>query len=345
MTVTLRLPEENAIVSSLTDEQLRFLACRNEADEVSEEIDWLNLIRKGDEFSLPRPILCAWELSEPPTASDSVLLFLSQSKDFSDAKSIFCSENRCKLYHLFLGERYYWKVAVLRKGELLSESAPRQFTLSSQPPRVIGAGGLSNVRDVGGFVNQDGKRIRQGLIYRGCELEFHHTVTEEGKRVLLNELNIRTDLDLRIEATRAKLTSSALGDTADFQLIPCAAYEKFLQEKEIAARIFRLFTERARYPFYVHCWGGADRTGTLIFLLSAVLGVKKEDLYADYEFTSLSIWGKRSVTSDLFQAFWNELNTYGNPNDSIQQKCELFLLSCGITPEEIHTIRQIMTEP
>ena len=147
-----------------------------------------------------------------------------------------------------------------------------------------------------------------------------------------------------MEAVRAELTKSALGEDVDFVLIPCAAYDGFLKEKETAARLFRVFTDESAYPLYAHCWGGADRTGTLILLLSALLGVDEEALYADYEFTSLSVWGKRSIRSELFQAFLTELNTYGTPEDSIHRKCELFWLSCGITSDEIDTFRRIMTE-
>ena len=33
-----------------------------------------------------------------------------------------------------------------------------------------------------------------------------------------------------------------------------------------------------RYPVYIHCTGGADRTGTLAFLINALLGVGEDDL-------------------------------------------------------------------
>ncbi len=345
MTITLLTPTFNETVSTRTDDQRYFLSHRQEETANAENIDWLNLIRKGEEQSLPAPVLCTWKLSEPLAASDSMLLYLSSTEDFSDPRIFPCNDNQCALYHLYLGADYYWRVSVLRNGRLLAQSSTHRFTVAWDTPRSVRAGGLSNVRDIGGFSTKDGKRVRQGMIFRGCEMEFHHTITEDGRRVLREELGIRTDLDLRMEAAQAEMTASALGENVDFVLIPCAAYDRFLEDQETAARLFRVFTNPSRYPIYAHCWGGADRTGTLILLLSALLGVKEEDLFADYEFTSLSIWGKRSIRSDLFQAFLAELNRYGAPDDSINKKCEVFLLSCGITPEEIHTFRRIMTEP
>ena len=39
-------------------------------------------------------------------------------------------------------------------------------------------------------------------------------------------------------------------------------------------------------PVYFHCIGGADRTGTLAFLIEALVGVSESDLSKDYELTS-----------------------------------------------------------
>ena len=38
---------------------------------------------------------------------------------------------------------------------------------------------------------------------------------------------------------------------------------------------------------YFHCAGGADRTGTMAFLIEALLGVSECDMSKDYELTSL----------------------------------------------------------
>ena len=41
-------------------------------------------------------------------------------------------------------------------------------------------------------------------------------------------------------------------------------------------------------PVYFHCIYGADRTGTLAFLLESLLGVGENELAKDYELTSFS---------------------------------------------------------
>ena len=44
---------------------------------------------------------------------------------------------------------------------------------------------------------------------------------------------------------------------------------------------------------YFHCAGGADRTGTLAFLIEALLGVSESDLSKDYELTTFDGSNKR----------------------------------------------------
>ena len=57
---------------------------------------------------------------------------------------------------------------------------------------------------------------------------------------------------------------------------------------------FETLADKSMYPLYGHCWGGADRAGTLFFLLENLLGVPYKDAILDYELTSLSIWRTRT---------------------------------------------------
>ena len=44
----------------------------------------------------------------------------------------------------------------------------------------------------------------------------------------------------------------------------------------------------------MHCWGGADRTGTVAFILEGLCGVSEADLAIDYELTSFTMFGLRT---------------------------------------------------
>ena len=206
MKIHLIEPAHDATVQQLTDEQLDFLASHGSnkgEQEPPEKIDWLHLYRRGEEQSLPRPIELSWKTDEPVPEDASISLWLSKNKNFSTVRKISCSQAPYLLYNPWIGTTYYWKVLIFHQDTLLASSETRHFTVCEQPPRAIAADGLGNIRDIGGYLTKDGKKVRQGLFYRGCEMEFHLTITEDGKRVLRDDLKVKTDLDLRIDAIGA----------------------------------------------------------------------------------------------------------------------------------------------
>lgn len=344
MKIVLKKPANCQVVSQTTEAQQTFMETAGKRDAGQNlKIDWLNLVKQGDDNTNPAPVSFCWSADFNEYNGFETWLELSADQNFQTKKTFRGCSGTVKVYSLLLGQTYYWRVFALKNGETVCVSDTYCFTTALTPPRWIGAEGLSNVRDIGGWPLPGGKRIRQGLVFRGCEMEFHHIITASGKNTLLHDLNMKTDLDLRGEAV-GKVTCSALGPDIHFCLIPVKAYDEFMadSEKDVCRKVFRLFTDKKNYPFYIHCWGGADRTGTLIFLLCAILGMAENDLYLDYELTSLSIWGERSRNSELFQAFLKALDAY--PGDTLNQKSENFLLSAGITEQELKTIRSILTE-
>ena len=72
--------------------------------------------------------------------------------------------------------------------------------------------------------------------------------------------------------------------------------------------------------------------------------MSREDLFCDYELTSLGIWGGRTVNIDTFENFLNRLSEYGEKGDSINVLCEKFLKKIGLTDVGINQIRNILTE-
>lgn len=327
MGIELIRPLNGEVVDQLTQKQIDFI--RDINGPKIEEFDWANLKQKKDEFSLPMPVTFQWRNAE------SAFLVLSCDENFSDYVT-YSGVEKVEIYNLLLGKCYYWYVYTKEE-----KSEVRSFTVNPMPPRLIMAGGLSNVRDIGGRRNKEGRYIKQGLVYRGCEMEFHHTITEEGICTLRDQLRIRTDLDVRFEAV-GQVNNSALGKDVTFALIPCRPYGEFVEDKNIAKDIFSMFTKVENYPFYVHCWGGADRTGTIILILCGILGIDEQILFEDYEFTSLSIWGNRSRKSELFKTLLDALNQY--EGSDIGDKCKNFLLDCGISEQEIEVIREILLE-
>jgi hypothetical protein len=74
-------------------------------------------------------------------------------------------------------------------------------------------------------------------------------------------------------------------------------------------------------------------------LLEALLGVSENDLRKEYEISGFT--SPLSNTDD-FDAFVDKINTFSG--DTIQEKVEGYLLSIGVTAEEIANIREIFLE-
>lgn len=244
------------------------------------------------------------------------------------------------LYNFMLGTEYFWKVLAIKDGEEVASSDTFRFTVSSNPPRWLKVPNITNVRDMGGWETTDGKVVRQGLLIRSAAFNTNANITEEGRSVLLNELKIKTDLDLRGQ-------DEEIGPILDEEKvkyinIPIAPYNNISENifVEPYRKCFEIFADKNNYPIIFHCYGGADRAGTVAFLLHAVLGVDFYDLCLDYELTSFSIWGERTRTYEDFANMIIYLNSFGDASDSFKTKAEKFLLHIGVTQDQIDTIRE-----
>ena len=243
------------------------------------------------------------------------------------------------VYNLKAGTRYYW--CVQRNGK---RSAVFSFDTLSELPRCIRIDGISNIRDMGGYKVAGGK-IRQGLVYRGGELELHMHLTPDGAEEI-RRLGIRTELDMRGEARGLvdHTTLEPLGVKRAF--IPSWPYKDVFdkQEQNALHAFFKVFTSAKNYPIYFHCWGGADRTGTFAFLLGAFLGMSMEDLITEFEFTSLSIWGIRTRNHQNFQEFLHLFQEL--PGSNPQEKAVVYMKKhARMTDKQLDTIYNLLVEP
>lgn len=160
-----------------------------------------------------------------------------------------------------------------------------------------------NVRDVGGYPTKGGKQTRQGALVRADSL---HRLTAAGRAALI-EYGIRTVIDLRFREEIArepnpfagpsaydgavnylnlppideddKLVEAALESAPSVQARYCLSLD-FGQEH--IARIASAIADAPEGGVLVHCYAGRDRTGRLIALLLALVGVPHETIAEDY---------------------------------------------------------------
>jgi len=127
-----------------------------------------------------------------------------------------------------------------------------------------------------------------------------------------------------------------------------SGYDAGLQTSEASIRdFFKVLANTENYPIIFHCWGGADRGGTVALLLEAVLNWPEEMIARDYEWTSLSIWGQRRRTSQEYawQQTLDMLKAFDPENNSLHAGTRNYLRKIGVTDDELSAIREIFLEP
>lgn len=128
--------------------------------------------------------------------------------------------------------------------------------------------GITNVREIGRWITENGTRTNQGLIYRcgrlnesadnGCSV----IITESGKEVMLDDLNVKTELDLRQPHTgeTGGITSSLLGEGVAYINCPIDWSGDLHGDKNgPILKLFSILSDKTKYPIIVHCSIGTDR--------------------------------------------------------------------------------------
>lgn len=274
----------------------------------------------------------------------STLVEVAENPDMKDARRFPLDGARTAVdvYHLKTGTKYYCRVTVY-----LIDGSQKVFDSSFETVagiRFLDIEGTRNVRDFGGGTTADGKRIRQGLLYRGGELDggaaSNYILTEQGQYDMLLALGIVTDMDLRPETDNPS-GIDALGPYVHHTYYNATAYRNILRNSRdvLVAKIFRCLSDSQSYPIYLHCTYGLDRTGTICYLLGAFLGMSEEDLQREYEVSVLSTgW----LAMDGFQGLAEDLNAFSG--DTLQEKAENYLLGTGLEPEALERIRENFLE-
>ncbi len=205
-----------------------------------------------------------------------------------------------------------------------------------QPPPYL-LGGAKNFRAVRPYEAAGGKRLKENSIFRSGELS--QLSDDDVER--LRTLNIRLVCDLRSGSEQAEYMSRWPGGEAYRHLdIPerdaasgnpdkmfgliasmpgeqgaLLAMDRAYRRKPraYAQSLNALFTDILAgnaLPLLVHCHAGKDRTGFIVAILLAALGVALPDIHEDYALTSqffevedeaprMAAWAKRAFNQNI----------------------------------------------
>ncbi len=286
---------------------------------------------------------------------------VADNEAFENAFTVQTSDTACYDVGIFVpGMTYYWKVA----GADGTESTVDSFTVKDAPARLISAGSMFNVRDMGGWSVATGEKIAYGMIYRGDDPRRNgNALTSQ----VFEYLGINGQVDLRYDSSD---TASYFGEDKAFlnagilyfyQVVP-GEYDYKKETTDNIGKIFKFLADEENYPVYLHCSWGKDRTGTICYLIGGLLGMSYEDLMCDYELSSYGQniesqprneiisdgaggWTFRDAKDDPWGAVGrlHYVISQKYPADTTSQSIAKYLMGeCGVTADEIAQVKEIL---
>ena len=161
--------------------------------------------------------------------------------------------------------------------------------------------GPQNLRDLGGFLNEEGKAVVWNKLYRADGLSS----LSEADMETFRKLNIRTIVDLRSDSER-KTMPDKIPDGVSYYACPMMredfstpdqaaetsfakslkiGYLEMIQENapKVGPAVRTVMEGLSKGAVVFYCTAGKDRTGVLSAILLLRLGVGEEDIIADYQ--------------------------------------------------------------
>lgn len=233
------------------------------------------------------------------------------------------------------------------------------FAFSGKTYKIVPEGGVRmiytpsvwNVRDLGGWACTGG-RVKYGKIFRGGHFG---NITDADKATIVDWLGVAADIDLRNNTETGSITTSPLGSGVEYFHQSLDYYANAVSTTAASARTASVLKKvmscvAANKPCYFHCMSGADRTGTIAYLMLSLLGVSQSNKDKDYELTAFSdeTDGRRFRNSNYNVTNgngWYPLikyfrDTYTGGNDN--EKVVAWAVASGITAAEINAFRAAM---
>lgn len=272
------------------------------------------------------------------------LLLLSESPKLAGAEEYILSKNSTVLIidNLKTGTTYYYKVKV--GGQEYAGSFR-----TAQSTRYVDIPGAKNTRDIGGYRTLDGKTVKQGLMIRGTEIdgiESSYILPSNEVENIQNTFSFAYDMDLRSSGLLGSASAayrSHLGENVGHKFYGAPQYGQIFNAVFHAnlRQIFSDLADKEKYPMYLHCTWGRDRTGTIVYLLQGILNVDEEDMKKEFTLSGF-------LDNDLLEPTYLDAIDIGlQPYDgnTLQEKIVTFLTTVvGVTDEEIASIRRIFLE-
>ena len=210
-------------------------------------------------------------------------MLLSEKEDMSFSRefSLLRTESVLTIDNLKPDTTYYYRI--------LSGDAVETGSFKTAPSyRFVYMEGAKNTRDIGGAKTVDGKTLKYGMIIRGSEIdglvESGFFLAKSDIENVVDTFKFAYEFDLRNPSVFSGKYVSRFGENVKHDFYDCPIYGSVFNQnnKEKMKNIFSSLADENKYPMYLHCTHGADRTGTVVLLLQLLLGVDEESAIKEY---------------------------------------------------------------
>lgn len=346
--VTITLATYSDPVDFHTDLQTLYLTSVFGSNYVpNEELDEVN---GHTELSRPNAVELKWMVSK---ACDNYTVELSETNDFATKRTFNVTQTTVQVYNLKIATTYYWRVTA---GGVTSDIGT--FATAANGPRNLYVDGVTNFRDVGGWMTASGQRIRQGVLYRsarwnasykldenGEEVKYVEPdqvmpeITANGKSVVTEQLGVKTEVDFRLDNRNGYPEGTELVSVVDgvnYVALPFSGGTDMLDDgKEELKQLMELIADKSNLPLVYHCNIGTDRTGMVSYLIGALCGLNAHDLLVDYLFSNFGNIGDTKSPSNKYNTYFG-LNDYDG--DTLQQRVNDLFLKIGVSQQTIDNV-------
>jgi hypothetical protein len=325
---------------------------------------------ENNRLDIPQPVPVTWT-----TSVSNAKVAVYNDSAHNDEETMALVENitstSADVYNLVPGRTYYYVVKegnqVKAEGSFKTTGRRRMILVGDHS---YGRCYANNCRDFGGQIGMDGRRVKFGKIYRGTNMDY---TTDTQKNYLIQKMDIRLDVDLRVENAKQDNTDPGKYKvTNDYALDPTIVTRTAEQYnswsdltnttrmKGTLGAIFDYVTNSNNKSgaVYIHCKIGSDRTGYVCLLLEALLGIPQHLCDVDYELTSFcgcldggDTRTRNNTTQSWYYyrnngiSFLTGIQDANNTLTTLQEKAVYYVThDLGFTTEQVAAFQNAMLE-